>query len=1118
MAGNNETRSVLQTHTGRGDNYAGDHIDFSGSQLYLGLMPDELKGIVRLVLDHIANYRLDDARKILAGPQTISFGPQDSNDLISVLTSLCDVVEHRDGHTDGQELRRIVREAGSSDLADLALSIILRLQVRSGDVSGAAERFRSASRYGAYSRAIYFEWLCEEQELQAVYAAEKFALTPHELGALAGGLLRFSNGQLASEVASFILAENAGNYNGKVLMVLARAWEINARITSQCYWLLKQADKDAVLKLINDTLSVAGMTDGRDRRLYNIILPVFDYVQADHDALEEFCLTHIEMIDSLNSEFADRLRLFSGCKPGKSSEVAGGERDVLPDCDVQMSEEDFFLHFQLGHFEKLREWTSRGGRVRRDAGTLTDAVFCVIECVFSKQSRADKLKNAVETLSDHQDIRELNPYLMRVLAKEMMGTNHPYEAAMLLDILFRDATDVWCSPLVDTLCEALYAASQYRRLGGIAGIVSPSERTPLFYHLTVDSCFRHQNPEDARVLIDEGLALYPESISLQFSRLVYLNQSGDHKALREAISTFDLTFLETPSEHNFAAMHFLREHGRREDIQDILVRWFVSDPDRHARIVSQFCLNTLTGNTRPPLQIRQASGNCLCGVAFEVNGEVTTRIISSLPETSHSVLLPAHSPLATKLLEMLPGETSILGMRKIRLLEKIPAYVAVFRLSAQLRNEAFDGKDVFCSLSLPHAAEDIPAFLLDHLPQPEFDHELLGNSSLPLSLRAYRYQPGDPVNACVQALTDQRFLKASMYDTGLERSDTFFTDLITLIYLSLTSLSDYFVQKKLTLYVSPYTLRLVDEWIDGVETGEYRKLGLTADRRISILNAEAVMNDRSGIFRNLKSLRTVITAVKPVTGDLPWTFSLLREALHPVSFAEYYAISAGTSPYITIDAFSAAYVRVSCGDVVCNTRNILIEAASTLPYADRESGIALHIYSAMPLPLILSDVENLSSSPRFAGPEALCRFLAILTPTLPGEVNVYDFLVSVYLRYVQKVAHEHVRLSCVNPFLTAEACPFSAGLDRVMYACCGYLLRTGGAGSSEEKLIALTCTFLSHCDDTDLFVRKFWPYIQLFMQGRFMSSAVVVEGVNSIWRDVQRRLRESNHVDLAAPQ
>ncbi|MEN4931813.1 hypothetical protein ABEI22_22220 [Erwinia billingiae] len=1106
MAGKPEA-SVFQIHNGPGNNFAGDSFDLRGSLIHIGLMPEMLGEAMRVILDDIAGFRLDDARKKLAGLQPVSFGVQDSDDLITVLANLCDVVDGRHENIDSQRLRRIAGDAISNDIADLALSVQLRLQVRRDDAAGAIERYSVAPRRGAHSRAIYFECLCgDEQELLDVFTAEKYTLTRPELTGIATGLLRFSNGGQAAEVAGFIHAEDAADYNGTVLSLLAQATQINSRIATRCYWLLPQSDKDAVVKLINDTLALSEMTGGRDRRMFNILLPVFDYVQGDAPALEEFCLDHIEMIDSLNAEFAGRLRAFSGAETprGAAGSAHKHHEASLPNHD-QIAEEDFFRLMRSGQIDELREWIGSGGRVHRCPETLTDAVFCVIECIFSAQASPETMKILVDRLSSRDDFADLNPHFAHVLAKEMLVLDRPFEAAMLLEKIVGGAPEVWCSPLMDTLCEALYNASQHRRLERFAAIISPPDRTPLFYRINVDSCFKHQNLEKARILIEEGLKRYPENISLQFSHLVYLNMAGDHEALYEATRDFDLTFLEVPSEHNFGAMHFLWEHGRREDVQDILVRWFVTDPDSHARIVSQFCLNSLTENVRaaPPV-IRLASGSCRCGVVCEVNGEVMTRIICSQQDAVHSVLLSENSPVGKEMLKMQPGDESFLHMRKIRLIEKIPVYVAVFRLSAELRNKAFSGDDIFCSLSLPAAAEDIPAFLLDHLPPPQFDHDLLGNVSMPLALRAYRNQPGDPFGACVQALTDERFARASLYDIGIVESDSLVTDLITVIYLAMTSLTDYFVKKNITLCVTPYTLRLVDEWIECVGRGEFRKLGVTEDRRISLLNAEKVINDQSGIYQNLINLRSVMTAIAPVTGDLPWVFCLLRDVLHPVSFSEYYAISAGSPPYFTIDSFSAGYVRYACGDVVFNARDLLVKAAHELPYDTRESGIVLHISSSLPLPLILSDVENLASSPRFAGPACLCRFLGMLTPGLPAHVNVYEFLVSVYMHYVLKIARQGIFACGADPFSTAEAFPFAAGLDRVMYACCNYLLRVPASYSAEDKLVELTCTFLSRCGDTDLFVRKFWPYIQLFMQGRFMSSAVVVERINSTWRDVQR--------------
>lgn len=92
--------------------------------------------------------------------------------------------------------------------------------------------------------------------------------------------------------------------------------------------------------------------------------------------------------------------------------------------------------------------------------------------------------------------------------------------------------------------------------------------------------------------------------------------------------------------------------------------------------------------------------------------------------------------------------------------------------------------------------------------------------------------------------------------------------------------------------------------------------------------------------------------------------------------------------------------------------------------------------------------------------------------------------------------------------LMAESYPNSAALDRVMHACCDNRLQVPAACPAEDKLITQACTFLSCYGDTDLFARKFWPFTQLFMQGRFMLSVMVVNGINCIWRDVRRSMRE----------
>ncbi|EBL3325612.1 hypothetical protein D4T62_23215, partial [Salmonella enterica subsp. enterica] len=97
----------------------------------------------------------------------------------------------------------------------------------------------------------------------------------------------------------------------------------------------------------------------------------------------------------------------------------------------------------------------------------------------------------------------------------------------------------------------------------------------------------------------------------------------------------------------------------------------------------------------------------VCGVHYNDTGKDLTKLIVVDTSLNSSYFISSDSPVAKALLNSELNEVKKLGMKRLTLKEKMPAYVAVFRLAYEIRNESNDGSDIFQSISLPDDPEEM---------------------------------------------------------------------------------------------------------------------------------------------------------------------------------------------------------------------------------------------------------------------------------------------------------------------------------------------------------------------------------------------------------------------------
>ena len=225
----------------------------------------------------------------------------------------------------------------------------------------------------------------------------------------------------------------------------------------------------------------------------------------------------------------------------------------------------------------------------------------------------------------------------------------------------------------------------------------------------------------------------------------------------------------------------------------ILIDWFVQDPDAVALPLTQIHFNSLIN--RPQATTNPyIPKNCGDGVIYTDGFKTSSHILVTDINSSHASLLDVESPKGQILQKMQVGETiddSIIG--QITLLERLPPYVAAFRLAIELRDKGNDGTDVFKSFSMPSNEDDFIPYFEKILRSVSFEDKdqisSLNNPDLPLVMRGKFTNPDCPVKGAIKHLTSKDSTQyMSLFNDGIETPDKVIIDIYTAVYFSMLGL------------------------------------------------------------------------------------------------------------------------------------------------------------------------------------------------------------------------------------------------------------------------------------------------------------------------------------------
>lgn len=1096
--------TINQAHNGSGHNIGNDYISISNN-IFSGLTANNITRVSEDILLRINNRDLNVARNKIEVLEMIDELDSESKYVIQMLKASCDVFDGKVHNISHSELLKIIRDSKNEYLVDLAFSFLIKSDIQQNNHDIACDRYESGRVKGCYSNAIYYEKLCNENFLRSEYKEKRLVLSEVELSGILQGLFNYNANDLIPEVGEFIFSQFK-TYNSRVLRAYAQALIINETILSKDYWCITQKKRNEILDLINEVIEIYHIQDKSDPRLFNIIIPLFSYTKFSDKRLHDICLSNIKVIKEKNIDVAlilapDEVDLpednfnfinkIRWCK--KSQKYKDNIKYELMNKKLH-SKDEFELFLQVVDDSELKEWVIKGGEV--DDNTNSEGVSILKLIVEThKENSEESSKKLINLISEVNKGRFEYYYdstlIIKIVGKLIERKNFN-EAISLLEGYVGKYDNYWCSPIIDFICELYYNSYQFEKIIDIDKSISTDEKSPILLYIKSMIYLFHNDIEQSEIISEIGVKNYPDNLELKLTYLLIKKKTNNDEVINREISNLDFSLFNEPTSISIKYLNFLLDVNPLL-AEEIIIKWFIQDPIKNSKLITQIHFNHVINIRNEKFTPSIETKECLCGVVYEDSGETFTKIIINKKGHIHTHLLDKDSPIAIHLLNMNEGEEKNLGLRKIKLIERISPFLAVIKIATLIRNNANDGRDNFYIRSVTNdlvGLKETIKQLMCHKADYSYIKKVI---NIPISIRSEQLIRNDTFRAYMQSLHSVDFLKYDLRDAGDIEGKFFITDIITVMYLCMTSLVDYFIDNDINLFLTDASVNVIDDWIDKIENDEFKILSEISDDNMTIIDSNSIREFWDGSYPNLRKIRAYIKVYKQAPKNLNEFYLPLTNELSALVVHDLYFMGNSDYPVFTVDTAMGNFLSINENIKIANAHSLIFEAVKHVAFEKRINGILYYSLGVIPYPVLLKDLTDLINS-KFLEKKYLCSLLEKICGRIPSEFNGYAYLAQIYISFAYRM------IKTTKLPLDIKDNPYGIGVDSVFYFCCKNAINLKVMGTAEEKLanfISAVCPLIYR---NDLFTKYTFSLASDFCMGNFLS----VEEVNN---SIQKHMR-----------
>ncbi|WP_323169488.1 hypothetical protein [Pantoea agglomerans] len=1102
--------TLSQSHTGSGDNVGRDVIKITNFETYVTFIsksvPEDLQTPVKDILKRITNREFSKARENIDLISGFDNKNSEVKELLQLLKIKCDISEHQKEDIDLGEMQEIFGSSKNEMIKDLALSLIFKGEIVKHGIDIALKRYKATGSIGPYSRSAAFQLFEDKVFLLGVYESKLFTLIEEELIGLINGLFREECYQEAFLAAEH-LCRMHDNDNSKIVLLFSRAYKLNSSIIKKDYWLLEQNEKDDVIQLINEVVNIFVGSNDADVRLFNIIIPSLFYVKSRNKQLEDICLKNIEKVDDFNKFFADELRL-RNCKESldddhpvkiieKAEENPSYNNSLIKSLIAKnkVDYNEIRMARKLMSYAEFESWIKEGVRIDGEFTSLGEKLNEIFISIAIKDSDSIK-ENLLEVYKDESDsLSDVSSEFIDMLVRSMQDIDLLHESCDLLLAYLDGLTNLWCSPIVESTLYSLYKAARYKDLLDLSLRVNDKDRTSDFDNLVIYTHLFHGSPEEAFELIKN----YRHENNLEFLRLklsafIKLNKQ---ECIDEEVKQFDYSLFESPLPVMKNIVALLIHCNQMEVVEKIILNWFIASPQDNYLYISDACLTLVINDKKVDFNPSYNINGISHAVTYKDGDRWLTKLISSEKSFKNLYILNPDSILSANLMNAKEGDEFVVGMKKIIVEEVLPPYVAIHRLSISFREQFNDGSDIFHSFSASNNPEELMMQIKQCLSLGRSNEQdlqsIVSNDVAPLSFRMNLINKSDPVKAAFNLLFDKNAHMKGFIDFGDESTDELCTDLITVMYICLTSLSKHFIKKGTKLFAINEDIEILTQWLEKIDTDNFLSMGESDSGDVFINTAEHIKKKLALFLKNLREILPVLSPLRIVPDNYNKEVNSLAENFGSNFSKQIYAFKNNGYPFFSIDSQVCLLIKSLLPINISNVSKILHEAREEVSFDERLEGLLIHIHGTIPYPLMVEDFFNLSLSNK----DNDSFHISCLINKYAGNFN-NNIKIAYFMSLIIAHCHDKAINGWHNKDLIYVNQPFGPRIDRVFNSACIAICSNKNDEDRESNLAKFFSVLLSYGLHNESFARLMSQLAYQYSVGNFLD----LSKIRSIVMDV----------------
>ncbi|MBE2172109.1 hypothetical protein KWF55_05565 [Acinetobacter pittii] len=1074
------TPEINQSHYGSGDNVARDKIVYS-------MQSGDFRTVVQSIMSLIQFEKYDETKHKLELLNDIDSKTNEVKNLIKILDIYYNYVVNQEGKEESiLKVKHIIRQ-NSSELIikDLAFFTLLSLNDLNEKEESISIFNSITDEKGYYVKCIYNKNLASQEELKKYFEENKFLLDLYELVNLCLGFCRVGNYKLANDTIEITKKMS----NDRYIQALSIAVKLDEIYPDKKYQPIMYDHRDNSIKIIDLSIEFCENISSYTiliKQEINVLICLLLYTGLTIKALLDLSYRFIDQIRVLDKDLAENLLKVRNIDQLELDEELHSKLEN----GLRINEEETITLSNLLYAKKVDfilvdQWIKKGGLVELNDEMLEKFFVIFFESYIYLNIENDYKNIECFELSINnfisiykKEIKRIMPSTLMIFCNNLMAQKKPLfnQIKEVIEPVLSESNFV--SPLYKHYLNSLLGLEQYVSLQSRLDCI-PEDEWDFELLIIQSSCFAVNGDFcNAKINIDKALDIYKFSAYVWFNKIKIELNILSTLELKDIVNSIPEEVFLNKNDYLFLLLQLISNKIDYVFVQKKLAGLFINDPVGVANEICKIYFSALSENVC--VAIDSIDNDLIMhGVEYELNSKTYLKLIIK-SNSSFSYFIDSSSGLGETLSRLKIGEIGEYDFNDIKLLNILPADVAIFKIAQEIVEEnRHRSKEpaLFYSFTVSenNAVEDITK-MLSKFDSKDNKKEKLADTSISMYLKGKLILPDNEVEAALGVLQNPLGNSCLFKCSGiLEKPSQLILDTYSFIFLCLNGLYKGLKNLNIEVYITSITEKEVKSWVENLSDEKYMKAGLDNGKLI-ITNADVIKSEYSLFIDAINELISYSNVLMPQAIDVPIHITELKDILGHSVYSSMKDSYSYKIPWLCLDSIINEFFKAIEPDLTINLNSLLIYLNSSLSLGVRK----ISLYQLVNFSLFTSynsdDLFQLSCSDDNADIELLSNLILKSPLEFPEDFNFSGIIIDLLENVIIKK----------NNFINNDIGTYNV-IQVAFNYCCEKFINLSSEGSYEDKFLDFYLSILSRVGLSKRAKKIINQLATLYAKGHFLN-------------------------------